>query len=124
MPITYSVDHSRGITIEVWTGSITADVLGEFWARYLRDPEVMARRRTLADLRQCTIAFTGRELSALIDSVVLPVVGEQKWRTAIVAAEPVQYGVSRQYHVFAEYYSQDAIFKGYDAALNWLVQGE
>jgi hypothetical protein len=39
-----------------------------------------------------------------------------------VVARAVQFGVSKQYQVFAEAYSRDAIFDDYDTALRWLDQ--
>ena len=121
MPITYSIDHDRRIIFEIWTGEITAADLGEYWKRYLADPDVMAIRRTLVDLRQCRILFKGTDLSDLVKSVVIPKLEGRDWKTAIVADEPVQFGVSRQYQVFAENYSQDSIFPEPEAALAWLL---
>ena len=37
--------------------------------------------------------------------------------------DPVQFGVSRQYQVFAERYSADSIFGSEDEALRWLMDG-
>lgn len=122
MTITYSVEHTRGIVISTWTGAITAEVLGDFWQRLLRDPEALRYRRSLADLRGCQLRLTGRELSGLVMDVVRPLLGDLRWKSAILVAEPVQYGVSRQYQVFAAYYSKDAIFDDHDAALRWLMQ--
>ena len=42
------------------------------------------------------------------------------WHTAIVVANPVQFGVSRQYQAFADRYSKDAIFGNEWDALRWL----
>ena len=81
----------------------------------------MQVRRGL-DLRGANIRFTGNELSNLVSTVVTPVLNGRDWRTAIVVEEPVQFGVSRQYQVFAERFSTDAIFHDYDEALRWLLQ--
>lgn len=122
MPITYSIDASAGVIFEVWKGDITADYLGRYWQAYLADPEVMELRRTLVDMREARIQFTGNELSNLVVSVATPLLKGLDWKTAIVIAHPVQFGVSKQYHFFAEHYSQDAIFENYDDALRWLTQ--
>jgi hypothetical protein len=121
MPIEYSVDLDRKLIFEVWTGEVTAKVLGTYWRAYLADPEVMAIRRTLVDLRQCEIIFTGSELSELVDDLVSPILAGRHWRTALVVGRPAQFGVSRQYQVFAQHYSQDAIFHEPEAALKWLL---
>ena len=54
--------------------------------------------------------------------MAIPALNGRDWTTAIVVDRPVQFGVSRQYHVFAERYSKDCIFHDYDAALRWLRQ--
>jgi hypothetical protein len=122
MPITYSIDADRGLIVEAWQGDITAADLRRYWQAYLADPRVMALRRTLADLRQARILFTGAELFDLVCDVVKPALAGQRWTTAIVVARAVQFGVSKQYQVFAEAYSRDAIFDDYDTALRWLDQ--
>jgi hypothetical protein len=33
MPITYTLDKSKGVIFEVWTGDITAKDLGAYWKR-------------------------------------------------------------------------------------------
>lgn len=58
MPISYSVDHQKGLITETWTGDIAATDLAAYWRDYLADPDVLAIRRTLVDLRQCRILFT------------------------------------------------------------------
>lgn len=122
MSISYSIDAASGVIMEVWKGDVTAADLRQFWEAYLTDPKVLELRRTLVDLREARIHFSGRELSDLISSVVVPTLGNRNWTTAIVVARADQFGVSRQYQVFAERYSRDAIFENYDAALQWLMR--
>ncbi|MGH7648865.1 MAG: hypothetical protein ACREND_12160 [Gemmatimonadaceae bacterium] len=120
MPITYSVDTSRDIIFETWTGTINASDLAAYWREYLADPEVMKCRRTLVDLRAATIVFTGQQLADLIESIAVPMLGGLKWATAVLVAAPAQFGTARQYQVFAESYSDDAIFFDEKSALEWL----
>jgi hypothetical protein len=122
MPITYSIDTELGVILEAWQGDVTAADLRRYWEAYLADPRVMALRRTLVDLRQAHILFRGAELSNLVRDVVKPALGGKGWTTAIVVAQAVQFGVSKQYQVFAQAYSRDAIFEDYDEALRWLAQ--
>ncbi len=124
MPITYSIDNSLGVIFEVWRGHITVESLGEYWKAYLANPDVMKCRRTLADIRESEIAFTGAEISNAITSIVVPRLGGKTWRTAILVAAPVQFGISRQYQAFAELYSEDSIFYNYDSALDWLTKSD
>ena len=122
MPITYSIDPQQGVIFEKWSGDVQASDLASYWRSYLADPEVIAIRRTVVDLRDSNPRFTGAELAELINTIVLPVLAGRGWVTAIVIGKPVHVGVSRQYQVFAERYSRDAIFEEPEQALVW-VQG-
>jgi len=120
MPIQYSINREESLIEETWSGPVSAADLKSYWQSYLANPEVIQLRKTLVDLRHAKIEFLGPELDALIASIVLPVLGDRAWKTAIVVHNPVHYGVSRQYQVFAERYSQDAIFHDLDTARAWL----
>jgi hypothetical protein len=121
MPISYTIDEEKGFITEVWTGDVAASDLASHWRLYLADPQVLSIRRTLVDLRECRILFKGVELSSLIKSIVIPILDGRDWKTAIVVDHPVQFGVSRQYQVFAESYSHDAIFGDPEDARRWLL---
>lgn len=120
MPITYSIDREDNLITEIWTGRIAAGDLEAYWRRLLSDPEVMAIRRTLVDLRKAEILFTGGELAALVDAVVTPKLAGRRWKTAVVVERPAQFGTVRQYQVFAGHFSSDAIFHDLDDARRWL----
>lgn len=120
MPISYSIDREHRCIHETWTGMITATDLGQYWRRILTDPVVMVIRRTIVDLRECRILFSGEQLAELVESIVLPLLNGKSWRTAIVVGDPVQAEVSRQYHVLAESYSRDSVFSTPEAAMAWM----
>jgi len=120
MPITYTINREEKLITEVWTGEIQADDLEAYWKRYLEDPEVLEIRRTIVDLREAKILFKGSDLDILIKSIVLPALKGRDWKTAIVVGNSLQQGISRQYHVFADRYSKDAIFRNMEDARNWL----
>lgn len=119
-PIVYRVDRERGLIFEQWRGTVTARDLEHYWKHMLADPEALAVRRTLVDLRDATLVFHGDDLMNLIATHVLPVLKGRTWHTAIVVANPVQFGVSRQYSAFADHFSDDAIFDNEWDALRWL----
>lgn len=123
-PITYSIDRARDFILEVWRGLVTADDLRAHWGAFLENADVMRIRRTLVDMREAELQFTGQELSHLVSDLVIPRLGGLDWKTAILVAQPVQFGVSRQYQVFAESYSADSIFYDVDEAIAWLLRGE
>jgi hypothetical protein len=120
VPITYSIDRENGCVIDTWTGDVTAKDLAAHWRRYLGDPEVMALRRTLVDLRHCRLVFTAEELSQLVERIALPALHGRNWRTAIVLGDADHFEMSRRYHAFADSYSQDSVFSTPEAALAWL----
>jgi hypothetical protein len=120
-PITYTIDSRLGVIFETWTGAVTAADLRAYWTSYMNDPQVMALRITLADLRRANIQFSGDELNGLVCGLVEPKLQGRQWKTAILVANPVQFGISRQYHAFAGLYSNDSIFADRDLALCWLI---
>ena len=121
MPISYSIDKQNSVILEVWNGDVSADDLANYWRHYLADPDVMSIRRTLVDIRQAKILFSGEQLSQMVQSIVLPALKGRHWKTAILLAQPAQYGTARQYQAFAERFSRDAIFHDFDAAVEWLL---
>lgn len=120
MPIAYAIDHQKRLIYETWTGEVTAPGLAAYWTRYLADPEVLEIRRTIVDLRAAVISLRGIDFDDLIKTIVLPVLQDRKWTTAIVVGGTVQFGVSRQYQVFAERYSKDSIFFSMAEAEQWI----
>lgn len=121
MPITYSIDREMKLITEVWIGEISTECLAAYWTEYLQNPDVMAIRRTLVDLRRAEIRFRGADLDALIHGIVEPALKGRIWQTAIIVEKDIQYGLSRQYHVFAGLYSRDAIFFDLEKAREWLL---
>ena len=120
MPISYSIDREHRCIHETWTGFITAKDLGDYWRHMLADPVVMVIRRTIVDLRECRILFSGEQLAELVESIVLPLLNGKNWRTALVVGDAVQYEITRQYHVLAESYSRDSVFSTPEAAMTWM----
>lgn len=120
MPISYSVDREHRCIHETWTGMITATDLGDYWQHFLADPVVMVIRRTIVDLRECRILFSGEQLADLVERIVLPILNGKSWRTAIIVGDLDQKEISRQYHVLAESYSRDSVFSTPEDAMTWM----
>src|SRR4051812_38841493 len=102
MSITYTINHQKGLIRETWKGKVRGGDLAAYWQHYLADPEVLAIRRTVVDLRKANIDFSGLDFDALTRTVVLRVRGERKGPPAIVIGNLIQFGASRQYQIFAE----------------------
>lgn len=122
MPITYTIDDAKGVIFETWTGPISAADLERYWRGYLADPKVLALRRTVVDIRGSVHQFTGADMDRLIHDIVIPILDGRDWKSAIVAENGGQYGLSRQYQAFADSYSRDAIFSTPEEALSWLTR--
>jgi hypothetical protein len=121
-PISYVIDKELGVVMATWRGDITAADLKRHWERFFTNAEVLAVGRSVADVRDANFQFTGRELSNLVSEVVIPLLNGRSWRTAIVVARPAQFGVSKQFQVYAQLFSTDKIFYDLDAALRWITE--
>ncbi len=124
MAITYKIDREKTLIYETWSGDIDTADLATYWKQYVADPEVMEIRRTIVDLRAAVIKLRGADFDGLIRTIVLPALKDRKWRTAIVTGGPLQFGVSRQYQVFAEYYSKDSLFDSITEAEKWIESSD
>lgn len=121
MPITYTIDEATHIVLEVWNGPISARDLGEHWRSCLADPVFVACGKSLVDVRESQIRFSGPELSRLVSSIVVPMLGSRKWVTALVVGSAAQFGTARQYGVFSESFGTDSVFSDYEAAWAWVT---
>jgi hypothetical protein len=120
VPITYRLLADENMILEDWSGVISAAELGDYWRRLVADPAAMGCRRSLADLRRATIAVDGNQLREHVESILVPALGSLTWKSAILVAEPAQFGKARQYGAFANLYSDDQIFTDRAAATAWL----
>ena len=120
MPIKYDVDGSKGVVFEYWSGGISAQDVSEHWARLLSDPDALACATSLADVRDAEPRLTDVELRRLVETIAVPILKGKSWKSAILVQKPVQFGMARQFHIFAEAYSKDAIFTDEKAARDWL----
>lgn len=120
MPITYALDHANGVIVTTWTGRVTIGDQVRHWHALLDDPQAMALKRSLVDMRAGTPAFTGAEVRDALPELQRRL-GGVRWVIAIVVADAVQFGVSRQFEVLASTVTDDEIFEDPDAALRWLV---
>jgi hypothetical protein len=120
MPIAYEIDRRRGVIITTWAGPVTAQDLASHWKVLFSDPEAMQLRKSLADLRKSELQFKGTDLAGLLRTLVQPRLGKQKWTTALLVEHATQFGVARQYNVYAAPFSHDRIFHNSDLAMQWL----
>ncbi len=118
--IRYCFDPSLNLIREEWKGLVTTRDLKTHWKKFLVDESVINCRRTVADISASQIAVSGEDLSHLINTLVKPALAGRQWITAIVIANDFQFGISRQYGAYADFYSQDQVFRNLDAAFRWI----
>lgn len=80
--------------------------------------------RALTDVRQAELGFSGEELAEAVETVAAPALRGHHWRAAIVVRSPVQFGVSRQFEVFAQQFGENGIFYDPAEARRWLLEEE
>ena len=122
MSITYRHDPSLDVVLEEWCGPVSAEEVGRHWAERVADAPTLACSRILADLRTCQVRFTGDELRRMVKASLQPSKRNEPLRIAIVAANPLQYGVSRQFQAFHDEVIESAVFTDPAEALEWLLK--
>jgi hypothetical protein len=120
MGLTYEVDTSAGIVFVYWSGPVTIRDISDHWALMLNDNDALLCGKCFVDVRKSDPRFTGEELRQLVKTVLEPALQGGGWKSAILVEKPVQYGVARQYQVFTETFSEDAIFTDEVAAHEWI----
>lgn len=120
--ISYHVDAAGGLILETWSGVITRDVLLAHWRQCLADPAVLAVKRTLVDLRDCDVQFSGEEWLRLIEGCVLNRPDLLGWKTAIVVDKPHLHGIARQFLGHAARLTHGELFEQPDQAATWLTR--
>ena len=122
MPITYRKDIERNYVHVEWIGEITLHFLEKHLVEFFNDPFVISSARDLTDVSKAELNFNGSQFESLINQIVIPLLAGRARKTAIVVQRPDQFGVARQYNVFADSYSVDKIFYDCDSALKWLLE--
>lgn len=121
MPIAYAIDQENQVVRTTWTGEVTADDLVSHWEELFADPQALALGRSVVDLRDAELKITGAELDQLLSTVAPRLLQGRRWKTAVLANKPAQYGSGRQFEVLSEAVSRSATFHDYDEAVRWLV---
>ena len=122
MPICMVIDATHGIVRTTWTGEIRFADLQAHYRSLMSNADAMALRRSLVDARASTVLLSGEDMRTALAARVQPVLTTSHWATAILVHGDVQYGVARQFLVFAESLGTHQIFEDEALALSWLLQ--
>jgi hypothetical protein len=120
VPITYAVDDDQQVVSIVISGELTIEELREHWTRLLADPEARRIGRSVADFRRSSLRFTSGELSAAINSVLMPLLDGIRWKTAYVVDNVQHYRFVHDHMAFGSQYLSGATFHDPASALKWL----
>ncbi len=124
MPITYTLEADGQYVLERFDGIVRIGDLGAHWMRLLADPAARRAKRTVALLQLTGMPFSGAELHEAVLTVLVPrLEPDERWRTAVVVQKTEQFGVSRQFQVFAEVKVDVQIFDNVDDAVAWVMRG-
>jgi len=122
MGLTYEVDAAAGIVLERWSGSVFARDFEDHLALMLGDVRALACRGNLADVTECGPKFTGEQLGELVQHTIKPGLRGTRRRIAVVVRGPEQYGMARQFQMFAEAFCDVEIFTDAPIAREWLLR--
>lgn len=102
MPVSYQIDHSRGIIHTKCSGDVTlAEVLDHF--RVLSsDPECPARLDVLLDLSECTSETDSEQLRTVSHAIASVRDRVRFGACAIVAPTDLLFGIGRMFEAVAE----------------------
>jgi hypothetical protein len=122
MPATVQLDRKRGIRVTTITGVVQRDELLDAYALIVGDPAFSDVTRGLVDLRHGSVdELTTVDVQTYARLPALP--RQSEMRLAVVATDPVAYGMSRMYAMFREntLAGEAQVFQDYDLAVAWLL---
>jgi hypothetical protein len=122
MPIEYQIDPELGLVFSQFEGYISAQDLEGHWRRLLADPAAPDPLALAADVGDSQLLVDGEDLQRLVRTVIEPLLGDRRWRFAIIASSPAQYGIAKQFMHYTGQCGQTETFRDMDAAIAWLVE--
>ena len=121
MPITYQIDHARGVILTRCVGdTLYADVVAHF-RELASDPDVPERLNVMLDLSEQTNAPERDQLRG-VAAEVADLRKHIVWGAlAIVAPTDLLFGMSRVFGIFAEsYFAHTGVFRTRADAERWM----
>ncbi len=121
MPLTYRIDSDARMLLVVGEGTISQAERIEAISGWLRHPEFRQGLNTLCDFSAATSTPTIAELREIVSLVDRHAKRIGKKKVAVIATQPVTFGVARQFQTLAESGPLNvSVFKDRRAALGWL----
>lgn len=121
MPITYRIDLESNMLFIVGEGALTQDEKLEAMRRWMADPAYRPGLNTLYDFSAVTTPATLDDLKRTVAFVTRNAPALGKKRVAIVMANPLAFGVARQFQaMLGESSLEISVFRNREDALTWL----
>jgi hypothetical protein len=121
MPLTYRIDSDAGMLLVVGEGTISQAERIEAISGWLRHPEFRPGLNTLCDFSAATSTPTIAELREIVSLVDRHAKRIGKKKVAVIATQPVTFGVARQFQTLADSGPLNvSVFRDRRAALGWL----
>lgn len=121
MPLKYHIDTEASMLLVVGEGRISQGERLAAIREWLGDPDFRPGMNTLCDFSAATSTPTMVELREIVTLIAQHAKTIGKKKLAIIATQPVTFGVARQFQVLADSGPLDvSVFKDRRAALGWL----
>ena len=118
-----TIDHERGFLRGTWTGRVTGIELADATRTLLENAEAMRLGRSLTDLRLAQLEVHMPDISRILEELIVPGLGERRYRMALLVADALQFGICRQFLSLTEPHIEGEAFYDEDEALTWLLRG-
>ncbi len=125
MPVSHFVDQELGILVVTREGKTSADEEEQSFHARDNDPAIAPGLPVLVDSRRVDPPDSVTTVRRMANIVQNNAQRLRCTRTALLVGSDVQYGMARMYMALTEPIHPDtAVFRDYDEALNWLLEGQ
>jgi hypothetical protein len=124
MPIEYSIDIKRGLSIHTCTGTIGANDLLRAINTLYSSPDYSHSYHSLWDFRDCTANLSSDEMRRIVDLEQTDQKGPGAGKVALVVGKTLDFGLARMYHMLSEQKVDRPlmVFRDYEDALKWIEE--
>lgn len=121
MPLSYRIDSDAGMLLVVGEGTISQSERIAAIRQWLSDPDFRPGLSTLCDFSAASSTPTMVELREIVSLVDRHAAAIGKKKLAVIATQPVTFGVARQFQTLADSGPLNVgVFRDRRAALGWL----